>query len=272
MRTTTKIAITSSLLLLSLPNDYSNYASKILAAISTANYPLIRPHLLSLYSRAYAADIVPADLESPNFYEFFTRQRSTPISLGSNFTSPCDGQLFWQGTCQVNDDIGGMTLKDVLKLDNNLDFWDYYILYLGPGDYHRFHAPVDCKFDSILHFRGPLKPVAPWYFQFSLKPFSENERIILYGSTMDTNLRIVYSAIGALHVGSILINNAKLHTNRSTVNHLHKIDPLIYDKGDEIGRFALGSCIVMAKQSQNTKKRFEIINKAVKVGEDLASI
>ena len=267
MRTTTKVVAASTLLMLSLPSDYTNYASRIMASMSTANYPLIRPYLLQLYSRVYNADIVPSDLLAPNFKDFFTRERSHPIEVGDNFVSPCDGQLFWEGCCQVQDDIGGMTLQQVLKLPDSKEYWDYYILYLGPGDYHRFHSPANCEFTSLLHYRGPLKPVAPWYFQYSLKPFSDNERVILYGTS--DNRKLVYSAIGALHVGSIQINNLTLTTNQGYANHLYKIDPLIFGKGDEIGRFSLGSCIVMARESLQKDKRFEVVNHHVSVGQEI---
>ena len=267
MKTISKIALGSTMILLSLPNDYTNYLSRIMASLSTANYPIIRPYLLQLYSKIYNADIIEADLQEPNFKDFFTRERSHPITVESNFVSPCDGQLFWKGTCQLHDDIGGMTLQDILKLPNSDEMWDYYILYLGPGDYHRFHAPQSCTFTSLLHYRGPLKPVAPWYFQYSLKPFSDNERVILYGKS-DKN-KLVYSAIGALHVGSMVVNNVNLNTNSSSKNHLYKIDPLIFSKGEEIGRFELGSCIVMAKSSERKEKRFEIVNTRVNVGQNI---
>ena len=267
--TVAKFAVFATIGIMSLPDNYTNYISRIMASITTNHYSLLRPMLLKYYSSIYSADITPNDLKAPSFIDFFTRERSRPILLSEReFVSPCDGQLYWQGTCRINEDIGGMTLQEILKMDNSdkTSLWDYYILYLAPGDYHRFHSPSDLIIDELLHYTGPLKPVAPWYFRYSLKPFSDNERIIYYGKTME-NIKVIYSAIGALHVGSIELNHINLMTNKSGISKRYKIDPLRIKKGQELGRFNLGSCIVMAKESKSSSSTFQIINERTEVGE-----
>eukprot|EP00834_Sanchytrium_tribonematis_P004008 NODE_177_length_14091_cov_0.996141.p5 type:complete len:240 gc:universal NODE_177_length_14091_cov_0.996141:1-720(+) len=239
-----------------------------MASISTAHYSLFRPFLLKQYAKIYNADCQEADFKAPNFKDFFTRSRCHPIVLQNGFVSPCDGVLAFKATCEIGDDLGsGINLKEILKCDLKDALYDVYILYLAPGDYHRFHAPNHCKFTKLTHFHGPLKPIAPWYYQYSNKPFSHNERVILSGES--ENGKIFYSAIGALHVGSIELNQVNLQTNLNNIHKTYDIDPLEYQKGEEIGRFNLGSCLVVAKESKESEKYFENMNRVVRIGETL---
>src|SRR5204862_8300682 len=57
----------------------------------------------------------------------------------------------------------------------------YVVIYLAPGDYHRFHSSVSWVVESRRHFAGELYSVSP-YLQRTLPGlFTLNERVVLLG-------------------------------------------------------------------------------------------
>lgn len=56
------------------------------------------------------------------------------------------------------------------------------IIYLAPGDYHRFHSPADWKPQLRRHFHGELLSVSPRVANFVPGLFTLNERAAYLGS------------------------------------------------------------------------------------------
>lgn len=147
----------------------------------------------------------------------------------------------------------------------------YCVIYLAPGDYHRFHSPVSWVVESRRHFAGELYSVSP-YLQRTLPGlFTLNERVVLLGRWRYGFFS--YTPVGATNVGSIIINfDRELRTNNLLTDTL--ADKAAEDaaargepysgyaeatyssassilgghalrKGEEMGGFQLGSTIVM---------------------------
>jgi phosphatidylserine decarboxylase len=147
------------------------------------------------------------------------------------------------------------------------------ILYLAPGDYHRYHAPTDCGFRTRNHIVGKLKPVKERYVKTHTHVYEKNERVSLFGDWIKGLMCMVF--VGALNVGSIDLNfdkdlqtntklkmpfsntDVKLYTqeggdgNKLTNQELLEISkgnaasPVQVTKGEEMGKFNLGSTIVL---------------------------
>ncbi|KAF2963502.1 hypothetical protein GQX73_g10069 [Xylaria multiplex] len=147
----------------------------------------------------------------------------------------------------------------------------YAVIYLAPGDYHRFHSPVNWVVERRRHFAGELYSVSP-YLQRTLPGlFTLNERIVLLGRWRWGFFS--YTPVGATNVGSIKINfDKELQTNslltdtaadRAAEEASAQGEPYsgfaeaIYSdasavlgghalrRGDEMGGFRLGSTIVL---------------------------
>ena len=93
----------------------------------------------------------------------------------------------------------------------------YYVVYLAPGDYHRFHSPVSWVCTSRRHFAGELYSVSP-YLQRTLPGlFTLNERVVLLGRWKYGFFS--YTAVGATNVGSVVIKfDKELRTNSLTTD------------------------------------------------------
>ncbi|CAH6723611.1 phosphatidylserine decarboxylase proenzyme 1, mitochondrial [[Candida] jaroonii] len=88
----------------------------------------------------------------------------------------------------------------------------FSVIYLAPGDYHRFHSPTNWVTTLRRHFIGELFSVAP-FFQKTLQGlFVLNERVALLGYWKYGFFSMI--PVGATNVGSIVVDFDKdLKTN-----------------------------------------------------------
>ncbi|KAL8995199.1 MAG: hypothetical protein Q9169_005032 [Polycauliona sp. 2 TL-2023] len=93
----------------------------------------------------------------------------------------------------------------------------YIVVYLAPGDYHRFHSPTSWVAERRRHFAGELYSVSP-YLQRTLPGlFTLNERVVLLGRWRWGFFS--FTPVGATNVGSIKINfDRELRTNSLTTD------------------------------------------------------
>lgn len=147
----------------------------------------------------------------------------------------------------------------------------YVVVYLAPGDYHRFHSPVSWVCSIRRHFAGELYSVSPYVQRTLPGLFTLNERVVLLGRWKHGFFS--YTSVGATNVGSIVINfDKELRTNSLTTDTeadrqaalaAEKGEPYsgfseaTYDRaskllgghalrrGEEMGGFRLGSSIVL---------------------------
>lgn len=175
-----------------------------------------------------------------------------------------------------------------LKSDPNVKTDLFYaVIYLAPGDYHRFHSPVTWVTTLRRHFIGELYSVAP-YFQKSFNNlFVINERVALLGYWKYGFFSM--TPVGATNVGSIVLNfDQKLLTNVSKLDNeitkkgtcyeasyenassLLKGEPLF--KGEEMGGFKLGSTVVLVFEAPSNFKFDVELNDKVKMGQSLGHL
>ncbi|POS79380.1 phosphatidylserine decarboxylase [Diaporthe helianthi] len=112
--------------------------------------------------------------------------------------------------------LGEKPWYDLLSQDNPTSLY-YAVIYLAPGDYHRFHSPANWVVERRRHFAGELYSVSP-YLQRTLPGlFTLNERVVLLGRWRWGFFS--YVPVGATNVGSIKINfDRELRTNSLTTD------------------------------------------------------
>jgi phosphatidylserine decarboxylase len=160
----------------------------------------------------------------------------------------------------------------------------FTVIYLAPGDYHRFHSPTAWVVEKRRHFVGELFSVSPYMAKRLQNLFVLNERVALLGRWRYGFFGMV--PVGATNVGSIKVNfDSALRTNvrgrppppgtyteavYSAASPLLNGQPLT--PAQEMGGFCLGSTIVLVFEAP---KNFEFAIKAgqqVKVGNRLGDV
>ncbi|KAF8139608.1 phosphatidylserine decarboxylase-domain-containing protein [Boletus edulis] len=173
--------------------------------------------------------------------------------------------------------ISGTSVKN----GNSLYFT---VIYLAPGDYHRFHSPTAWVVEKRRHFVGELFSVSPYMAKRLQNLFVLNERVALLGRWRYGFFSMV--PVGATNVGSIKVNfDSALRTNvrgrppppgtyteavYSAASPLLNGQPLT--PAQEMGGFCLGSTIVLVFEAP---KNFEFAVKAgqrIKVGNRLGDV
>ncbi|KAF3203991.1 phosphatidylserine decarboxylase 1 [Orbilia oligospora] len=170
----------------------------------------------------------------------------------------------------------------------------FAVIYLAPGDYHRFHSPTEWVVETRRHFAGELFSVSPYLQALLPSLFILNERVVLLGRWKHGFFSM--TPVGATNVGSIVLNfDRELRTNSLTKDtkadtleghgyaeaHYQLASQLLSGhplrRGEEMGGFRLGSTIVLVFEAPERKdgKGFKWTveqGKTVKMGEALGLV
>ena len=120
-------------------------------------------------------------------------------------------------------------------------------IYLSPRDYHRIHMPCHGQLRRMVHVPGALFSVNPTTARGVPGLFARNERVVCHFDTPHGPMALVL--VGATIVGSMatvwhgVVNPPRTGTLRSW-DYAGK-PPVKLRQGDEMGRFLLGSTIVL---------------------------
>lgn len=158
----------------------------------------------------------------------------------------------------------------------------FLVVYLAPGDYHRFHSPATWVVERRRHFTGDLFSVSPYIANRLKNLFVLNERVALLGRWKYGFFSMV--PVGATNVGSIRVNfDEALRTNTNdgdTKKEPHTFSEAVYSSasvlrgqplltGEEMGGFRLGSTIVMVFEAPKDWEFTVNAGEKIKVGEPL---
>ena len=119
-------------------------------------------------------------------------------------------------------------------------------LYLSPRDYHRIHMPCDGRLTRMIYVPGELFSVNPTTARGIPGLFARNERVVCVFDT--ANGPFVMTLVGATIVGSMatvwhgVVNPPRTGQVR---DWSYANDNVVLKQGEELGRFLLGSTVVM---------------------------
>ena len=119
-------------------------------------------------------------------------------------------------------------------------------IYLSPRDYHRIHMPCDGVLRRMVYVPGALFSVNPTTARGVPGLFARNERVVCEFDAPGG--RFVLVLVGATIVGSMatvwhgVVNPPRTSATREWV---YAPDAVRLRQGDEMGRFLLGSTVVM---------------------------
>jgi phosphatidylserine decarboxylase len=197
------------------------------------------------------------DLTSyPSFNDFFTRalcEGARPLAE-SDFVCPVDGAISQFGTIehdQIFQAKGHRYSTTALvggdrSLAEQFEHGSFATLYLSPRDYHRIHMPCDGRLTRMIYVPGALFSVNPTTARGVPGLFARNERVVCVFES--AHGPFVLALVGATIVGSMAtVWHGVVNPPRSrTVREWHYRDQeIVLKKGAEMGRFLLGSTVVM---------------------------
>ena len=121
-------------------------------------------------------------------------------------------------------------------------------LYLSPRDYHRIHMPCEGRLRRMIHVPGELFSVNPTTARGVPGLFARNERVVcVFDSSAGPFVMVL---VGATIVGSMatawhgIVNPPRPGQLRDW-DYRGEAEPIVLRQGDEMGRFLLGSTVVM---------------------------
>lgn len=191
-----------------------------------------------------------------SFNEFFTRplrKGARPLAT-ADFICPVDGAISQFGAIEADQIfqakghrysttalVGGDS-----KLAAQFQDGGFATIYLSPKDYHRIHMPCDGRLLRMIYVPGALFSVNPTTARGVPGLFARNERVVCVFESEQGPF--VLTLVGATIVGSMatvwhgVVNPPRTGKVREW---RYEDQQIVLKKGEEMGRFLLGSTVVM---------------------------
>ena len=231
------------------------------------------------------AEAANPDIASyPSFNDFFTRALkpgARPLAT-ADLICPVDGAISQFGAIkrdQIFQAKGHHYSTTALvggdaALAAQFQDGSFATLYLSPRDYHRIHMPCDGRLRRMIYVPGDLFSVNPTTARGVPGLFARNERVVcVFDSPAGP---FVLTLVGATIVGSMatvwhgVVNPPRLAAAREW-RYADQAPEL--KQGDEMGRFLLGSTVVMLfPKSALAFNAAWAAGGAVRLGEAMATI
>ncbi|MBU2340420.1 MAG: phosphatidylserine decarboxylase [Alphaproteobacteria bacterium] len=217
--------------------------------------------LIRWFARKYGVDMDEAenaDVASyPTFNDFFTRALKPGVRpiAEADFTSPVDGTISQFGAIDDHHMLQAkghrFTTTELVGGDAALAarfrHGSFANLYLSPKDYHRLHMPCEGRLTRMIHVPGALFSVNPVTARGVPNLFARNERVVCVFESPQHG-RFVMVLVGATIVGSMAtVWHGVVNPKRSgrLAEWTYSDQDIVLAQGEEMGRFLLGSTIVM---------------------------
>ena len=216
--------------------------------------------LIRWFVGKYGVDMSEAanpDIASyPSFNEFFTRALRDGVRplAQADYVCPVDGAISQFGDIddhQIFQAKGHkFTTAELVGGDQTLaahfQHGHFANVYLSPKEYHRIHMPCDGRLTRMIYVPGELFSVNPTTARGIPGLFARNERVVCVFDT--ANGPFVMTLVGATIVGSMAtVWHGVVNPPRSgqVRDWSYANDHIVLKKGEELGRFLLGSTVVM---------------------------
>ncbi|MCQ8182138.1 archaetidylserine decarboxylase [Methylomonas sp. SURF-1] len=241
-------------------------------------------------SRVYGVNLEEAkyqDLEHyANFNEFFTRELkdgARPITAAADaIACPADGVISQAGSINGGRifqakgheysalELLGGDAERAAAFENG----SFATIYLSPKDYHRLHMPLSGTLTEMVHIPGRLFSVNNTTVETVPNLFARNERVACLFETEAGPMALVL--VGAIFVSSIetvwhgVVTPPSISAPRTWQ---YPDNPPLLEKGAEMGRFNMGSTIIVLFGKDFTAWNGELqAGCAVKLGEAIGRV
>jgi phosphatidylserine decarboxylase len=218
----------------------------------------------------------------PDFNSFFTRELKPGARIIANdenaIISPVDGTISQIGKIVADQLIQvknfNYNLSSLLgdeKIAGHFQNGNFATIYLAPKNYHRVHMPISGKLNQMFYIPGDLFSVNNDTAENVPNLFTRNERVV---TNFDTEIgKMVVVLVGAIIVGNIetmWAGTINPRHEKNIVRRAYNTENIFLNRGAEMGRFKLGSTVIVLFQENKITWQDNIIaNTTVQMGQQL---
>ncbi|RDE19641.1 phosphatidylserine decarboxylase [Motiliproteus coralliicola] len=239
--------------------------SRLVGRLADSRIGWIKNSFIRLFHRIYGLNMAealePEPTAYPSFNAFFTRALkpgARPIDPDpTRLVCPADGAVSQLGPIdygrifQAKGHSYSLTtlIGGDVELAKEFQNGQFATIYLSPKDYHRVHMPVDGRLRQMIYVPGDLFSVNNATVSEVPNLFARNERLVAIFDTAQGPMAMIL--VGAMIVAGIeTVWAGQVAPKPRSVERVDytgntSADPIVLAKGDEMGRFKLGSTVIL---------------------------
>lgn len=234
--------------------------SRLAGSIASSETPWLRDALIRRFVAAYGVDMSQAARrigEFASFNDFFTRELkpgARPLADAERFIlSPADGAVSQRGPVSGGRiiqakgrdysvaEILGCGAEEAARFEGG----SFITIYLSPKDYHRVHMPASGTLAETTYIPGDLYSVNTATAAGVDRLFARNERLSCRFDGPDGHFAsIMVGAMIVAGIDTVWPNRFRTHVS-APVHEDFARQGRSFAAGDEMGRFYLGSTVVL---------------------------
>ena len=265
--------------------------SRLIGCVAECRIGWLKNRLIAWFAKQYRVDMSEAQVEDLRAYEHFNAFFTRALKAGARpldetpgaILCPADGAISQLGVIEhgrlfqakghsfsATELLGGDAERAAPFMGG-----DFATIYLSPRDYHRVHMPLAGTLREMVYVPGRLFSVNQTTAQNVPELFARNERVVCLFDTERGPMAMVL--VGAMIVASIetvwagLVTPPRRELKRFRYDEAARA-PIHLEKGAEMGRFKLGSTVILLFGPQQVRWAQELIATGpVSMGQSLSS-
>lgn len=236
--------------------------SRLTGRLAECRIPWLKNTLIKAFATHFVVNMQEAERENlrdyDNFNDFFTRALKPDARAicpePTSIVSPADGAV---------SEIGDIELGSVLQakgqsyslisllggdpgLCNTLMGGKFATIYLSPRDYHRVHMPCQGKLVRTTYVPGALFSVNQTTANYVPGLFARNERLVCeFEGEHGCFVVILVGAMIVAGIETVWAGDVAPVKPRLNQQNFLQQEEILLQKGDEMGRFKLGSTAIV---------------------------
>ncbi|PTQ87698.1 archaetidylserine decarboxylase [Agitococcus lubricus] len=229
--------------------------------LAASQNTFIKNTFIKQFTAQYDINMSEALEENPlayaSFNDFFTRAlkaNARPIAAADNaIISPADGAISQIG--EISEDkifqAKGHDYRVSTLLGGDEALAKPFIggqfatVYLSPRDYHRVHMPFTGQLKKMIYIPGDLFSVNTQTAENVPNLFARNERLVcLFDTALGPMAVVLVGAMIVAGIATAWAGNIQAQ-GKQIISTDYSQQPIHLNKGDELGRFYLGSTAIV---------------------------
>lgn len=250
--------------------------SRLTGRLAECRTPWLKNTLIKAFANHFIVNMQEAERESfqdyENFNDFFTRalkpDARTVCAEPHSIVSPADGAVSEIGDIELGSILQAKgqsySLINLLGGDpglcNQLMGGKFATIYLSPRDYHRVHMPCAGKLVRTTYVPGALFSVNQTTANHVPGLFARNERLVCeFEGEQGPFVLILVGAMIVAGIETVWAGEVAPVKPRLSKQDFLQQEEILLQKGDEMGRFKLGSTAIILFP-ENTVEWHENLN------------